>query len=170
LVRKRKGRSTRVVRTLLTLIEEFGKNLVYTVCGVSKGYPGCTDIRRAGQNRIYTPYMTVYLVTSLPKTLDIRACVCGSSQPFSFAYAPFCALPVCVQAKCLAFGPSLVHHIIVYNSVLAQHNTPCLELSFFAGTMMPRTNRPGMGVLLSMCCPLQTTFLQPDYEVRRSME
>ena len=27
---------------------------------------------RVGQNRMYTPYMTVYLVISLPKLLSIR--------------------------------------------------------------------------------------------------
>jgi hypothetical protein len=30
----------------------------------------CTVIYRVGQNRIYTPYMTVYLVISLPKNTD----------------------------------------------------------------------------------------------------
>ena len=40
-------------------------------------------ICRVGQNRIYAPYMTVYLVTSLPKTPYIRR-IYGSGQPYLY--------------------------------------------------------------------------------------
>jgi len=41
-----------------------------------------THIYRVGQNRIYTPYMTVYLVLSLPKIPYIY----GSSQPYIYTH------------------------------------------------------------------------------------
>ena len=40
------------------------------------------NIGRVGQNRIHTPYMTVYLVISLPKIPYIhRIYIYGSGQP-----------------------------------------------------------------------------------------
>ena len=45
----------------------------------------CTEhVCRVGQNRIYTPYMTVYLVISLPKIpcILIIYYICGSGQPY----------------------------------------------------------------------------------------
>ena len=38
-------------------------------------------ISRVGQNRIYTPYMTVYLVISLPSMRILTVYIYGSGQP-----------------------------------------------------------------------------------------
>jgi hypothetical protein len=38
-----------------------------SVCKTSHIQPWSTHMFRVGQNRIYTPYMTVYMVISLPK-------------------------------------------------------------------------------------------------------
>ena len=40
---------------------------------------------RVGQNRIYAPYMTVYLVIFLPKTLHITVYI-GSGQPYLYTH------------------------------------------------------------------------------------
>jgi hypothetical protein len=48
---------------------------------------GLTHIPRVGQNRIYTPYMTVCMVISLPKILHIHCIylkMYGSGQPYIF--------------------------------------------------------------------------------------
>ena len=43
------------------------------------------EISRVGQNRIYTPYMTVYLVISLPKLPYMHGiCMYGSGQPYKY--------------------------------------------------------------------------------------
>ena len=42
-------------------------------------------ISRVGQNRTYAPYMTVYLVISLPKIPYIhRIIIYGSGQPYTY--------------------------------------------------------------------------------------
>jgi len=38
---------------------------------------------RVGQNRIYTPYMTVYLVVSLPNFTVYTPYIYGSGQPYT---------------------------------------------------------------------------------------
>jgi len=42
---------------------------------------------RVGQNRVYTPYMTVYLVISLPKVLCIRRMYMVLASPTHGAHA-----------------------------------------------------------------------------------
>jgi hypothetical protein len=41
-------------------------------------------ICRVGQNRIHTPYMTVYLMISLPKYRRYTVYIYGSGQPYVF--------------------------------------------------------------------------------------
>jgi len=42
-------------------------------------------LSRVGQNRIYTPYMTVYLVISLQKMRVYTVYMYGSDQPYVLA-------------------------------------------------------------------------------------
>jgi len=61
----------------------------------------CTQhICRVGQNRIYGPYMTIYLVISLPKISYIY----GYGQPYTFeskfGFAGLVALKACTQHIC----------------------------------------------------------------------
>jgi hypothetical protein len=44
-------------------------------------------IRRVGQNRIYTPYMTVYLIESLPKIPYIHRIYMAMANPTYTVYA-----------------------------------------------------------------------------------
>jgi len=47
--------------------------------------PTFTSISRVGQNHVYSPHMTVYLVMPLPKTLYIYCIgIYGSGQPYSY--------------------------------------------------------------------------------------
>jgi len=50
---------------------------MYTLCIHGSGQPTLGNIHRVGQNRICTPYMTVYLVISPPKIPYVY----GSGQP-----------------------------------------------------------------------------------------
>jgi len=54
--------------------------------------PSYSLLSRVGQNRIYTPYMTVYLVISLPKIPYIN-CIYGSGQPNSYGYPSHYSVP-----------------------------------------------------------------------------
>jgi len=58
-----------------------------SACIKIQRYTQATHTRRLGQNRTLTPYMTVYLVISLPKLPYIHCIyVYGSSQPYTCAY------------------------------------------------------------------------------------
>jgi hypothetical protein len=48
------------------------------------------NIRRVGQNRIYAPYMTVYLVISLPKTPYIHRICMVLANPKHIRYIRSC--------------------------------------------------------------------------------
>jgi hypothetical protein len=55
---------------------------------------------RVGQNRIYSPYITVYLVISLPKTLYIHRiylCMYGFGQPYEW---------ISLNLACVTFNES----------------------------------------------------------------
>jgi hypothetical protein len=53
-----------------------------TSLGAQPTTAGACTIYRVGHNRVYAPYMTVYLVTSLPKIPYIsHIYICGSGQP-----------------------------------------------------------------------------------------
>jgi hypothetical protein len=66
-------------------------NPAHAVCfslhSISQNHPPCQSypillLHRVGQNRINTPYMTIFLVISLPKIPYIHRIVYGSGQPY----------------------------------------------------------------------------------------
>ena len=68
------------------------KRSIYDIVG--KGITKYTvmygvHICRVGQNRIYTPYMTVYLVISLPK-IPYVPYIYGSGQPYVYDFLLAC--------------------------------------------------------------------------------
>jgi hypothetical protein len=96
---------------------------------------------RVGQNRIYTPYMTVYLIVSLPKKTYVHRiytvlanplyipciyCTCGrGNTKYSVIYGvcirfwPTLNIYVCIQHECVTFSRGLLPaycrvHIVTY--------------------------------------------------------
>ena len=64
--------------------------------------PCCTHMRRVGQNRIYTPYMTVYMVNSLPKIPYTHRIYMVLANPTHVAsLCPSCAQWVLVVRLCV---------------------------------------------------------------------
>ena len=67
---------------------------------VHKTFRKHTHICRVGQNSIYTPYVTVSLVISLPKIPDITPYSYGSDQPYIFALRGGCGMAAACCSIC----------------------------------------------------------------------
>jgi len=129
-----------------------------------------TRVCRVGQNRIYTPYMTVYLVLSLPKipyinriymVLANSTYLLSSDRVSAIMQAYLALAKVCMHA-----------HVLALINVCTQccEGKPCISMCIFMHTSLPSTivqpllgglNFSGGSVYACMHTNLLSSIVQP---------